>query len=49
MWLELKMVLVFIIVIANDDDNMSIEDWFDESGKDRVSLTTCEEDAGFQC
>ena len=46
MWLE--MVLVFIIGIVNDDDNMGIEDWFDDLSKYRVSLTTCEEDVGFQ-
>jgi len=48
-WLELEIMPVFWVGIILVNDDMSVEDWFDESGKDWVSLTTCEEDAGFRC
>ena len=46
-WLELEM-LVFSVGITIMDDNMSVKAWFDESGKDGMSLTTSEEYAGFR-
>ena len=47
MRLELEMVPIIIISITIVDDNMSVEGWFDELGKDRMSLTASNEDAGF--
>jgi len=40
--MELGIVHVFRVGIVNGDDdiNMSVEVWFDELGKDRMSLTT---------
>jgi len=43
------MVLVFIIDITIVDDNMSVEDWFDELGKVGMSLTTSDEDPSVRC
>jgi len=37
---EMVLVVGLIIIV---DDNMGVEDWFDESGKNRVSLTTSDE------
>ena len=47
MWLESEMVPVDIVDIVVMDDNMGVEGWFDELGKDGVRLTTCDEGAGF--
>ena len=43
------MMPVFGVDIIIVDDNMGVEDWFDELGKSGMSLTTCDEDAGFRC
>ena len=43
------MALVFRVGILTVDGDMSVEDWFDESGKDRMSLTTSDEDPGVRC
>ena len=50
MWPEPEMVLVFLVgIVTIVDDNMGVEGWFDKLGKDGMSLTTCDEDAGFRC
>ena len=43
------MVLVFIIDITIVDDNMSVEDWFDELGKVGMSVTASDEDPSVRC
>ena len=42
-WLESEMVLVVSLDIIIVDDNMGVEDWFDESGKNKMSLATSDE------
>ena len=49
MWPAPEMVFVFIVGVVIVDDDMSVENWFDELGKDRMRLTTGDEDAGFRC
>jgi len=48
-WLEPEIVLVVSLDIIIVDDNMGVENWFDESGKNRVSLATSDEDSSFRC
>ena len=44
------MVLVIGVDIIIVNNNMDIENWFDELGKmDKLDYCTYDEDAGFQC